>query len=178
MYTAFLLLLWLALASPLTVAAQQAPQRLTLAAALDRAERQNLDLAAARARRAVALAGVRMAGQRPNPTASFGALRDTPHESLIFDQPLEIGPRRGRRIEVARQESALTEVGIAAVERQVRHSVRDAYFALARARGATALQAEVLRLAERLQEIARARLEAGDVPQLEVTQAELAVART
>jgi cobalt-zinc-cadmium efflux system outer membrane protein len=177
MYAVLFLLLSLALASPLTVAAQQAPPRLTLAAALERAERQNLDLAAARARRAVALAGVRVAGERPNPTASFGALRDTPHESLFFDQPVEIGPKRGRRIEVARQGSALTEADIVAAERQVRHSVRDAYFALAHARGATAQQAEALRLAERLQGIARARFEAGDVPQLEVTQAELAAER-
>lgn len=157
--------------------AQQAPQRLTLAAALERAERQNLDLAAARARRAVAQAGVRIAGQRPNPAVTIAASRDFPHENLLFDQPLEIGPRRGRRIEVARQESALTDADIAAVERQVRRFVRDAYFALAHARGATARRTETLRLAERLQGIARARFEAGDIPQLEVTQAELEVAR-
>jgi cobalt-zinc-cadmium efflux system outer membrane protein len=157
--------------------AQQAPQRLTLAEALERAERQNLDLVAARAQRAVAEAGVRVAGQRPNPTASFGALRDAPHESLFFDQPIEIGPRRGRRIDLARQESALTETDITAVERQVRRSVRDAYFALAHARGATSQRTEALHLAERLQGIAQARFEAGDIPQLEVTQADLEVAR-
>lgn len=155
----------------------QAPQRLTLAAALERAERQNLDLAAARARRAVAQAGVQIAGERPNPTATFATLRDTPHQSLYFDQPIEIGGRRGRRIEVARQESVLTEADIGAVERSVRRSVRDAYFVLAHARGATSRRAEGLRLAERLLEIARARFEAGDIPQLEVTQAELEVAR-
>lgn len=157
--------------------AQRAAQKLSLTEALERAARQNLDLAAARARRAVAQAGLRVAGERPNPTAFFGALRDTPHESMFFDQPVEIGPRRGRRIEVARQESALTDADIAAVERQVRRSVRDAYFAMAHARGATARRTEALRLAERLQGIARARFEAGDIPQLEVTQAELEVAR-
>ncbi|MGA3295775.1 MAG: TolC family protein [Candidatus Acidiferrales bacterium] len=159
------------------VGAQQAPQRLTLASALDLAERQNLDLVAARARRAVAMAGVRVAGQRPNPAANFAALRDTPHESLFFDQPVEIGPKRKDRIELARQEGTLTEADISAVERQVRHSVRDAYFALAHARATTKGQGSVLKLAERLQEIARARFEAGDVPQLEATQAELEVVR-
>src|SRR5271170_5290801 len=91
-----------AISSP--ICAQQAPQpasqpqRLTLAAALDLAEKQNLDLVAARAQRAVSLAGIRIAGERPNPTANFGATRDTPHESLFFDQPVELGPKRERRI--------------------------------------------------------------------------------
>lgn len=158
-------------------AQQPAPQRLTIANALDLAERQNLDLVAARARRAVAQAGVRIAGERPNPTLSFGATRDTPHESAFIDQPVEIGPKRGRRIEVARQESALTEADISLLEKQVRRGVRDAYFGLARARGATAQQEEALKLARRLDDIAKARFGAGDIPQLEVTQAELEAAR-
>jgi len=158
-------------------AQQAAPQGLTIANALDLAERQNLDLIAARARRAVAQAGVRIAGERPNPTLSFGATRDTPHESAFIDQPIEIGPKRGRRIEVARQESALTETDISIFEKQVRRDVRNAYFGLAHARGATAQQAEALKLAGRLHDIAKARFEAGDIPQLEVTQAELEAAR-
>jgi len=156
---------------------QQAGQPLTVASALAMAERQNLDLLAARAQRAVALAGVRIAGERPNPTASFATLRDTPHESLFFDQQIEIGGKRKDRIEVARQEGALTDGDIAALERQVRHNVRDAYFGLAHARAMTARQSDVLKLAQRLHDIAHARFDAGDVPQLEVTQAELEVAR-
>jgi len=166
----------LAVISP-ALSAQQGRQRLTLASALDLASRQNLDLAAARAQRAVALAGVRIAGERPNPAANFAALRDTPHESLFFDQPVEIGPKRKDRIELARQEGTLTETNISAVERQVRHSVRDAYFALAHARATTAQRSDALKLAERLHEIAQARFNAGDIPQLEVTQAELEAAR-
>ncbi len=153
------------------------PRRLTLAAALDLAEKQNLDLAAARAQRAVALAGVRAAGERPNPSAFFSATRDTPHDSVFLDQPLEMGFKRKRRIELAQQETALTDTDISAIERQIRRSTRDAYFALAHARGASAEQAEVLQLAERLRDIARARFDAGDIPELEVTQAELEVAR-
>jgi cobalt-zinc-cadmium efflux system outer membrane protein len=157
--------------------APQAGQPLTVASALDIAERQNLDLLAARAQRAVALAGVRVAGERPNPTASFAALRDTPHESLFFDQQIETGGKRKDRIEVARQEGALTDADLAAVERQVRHSVRDAYFGLAHARAMTSQQNDVLKLALRLHDIAQARFQAGDVPELEVTQADLEVER-
>src|ERR1039458_9623356 len=157
--------------------AQQRAQSLTLASALALAEKQNLDLAAARSKRTVGLAGVRIAAERPNPAASFGVARDSPHESAVIDQPLEIGSQRKRRIEVAQQERALTETGISAMERQVRRQVREAYFALAQSRGVTAQQASAVKLAERLHEIASARFQAGDIPQLEVTQAELEVAR-
>ncbi len=156
---------------------QQAPQKLTVAEAIDLAEKQNLDLIAARSQRAVALAGARIAGERPNPTLSFGAARDTPHETALIDQPLEIGPKRERRIEVARQESALTEADISALERQVRRKVRDAYFGLAHARSATAQQNEAVTLTERLRDIAKSRFDAGDIPQLEMTQSELEAAR-
>jgi outer membrane protein, heavy metal efflux system len=157
--------------------AQQAARRLTITDALDMAEKRNLDLRSARAKQAVALAGVRTAGERPNPTASLGVSRDSPHENALIDQPIEIGPKRERRIHVARQEVIAAEVDIAAVEKEVRRRVRDAYFSLAHARGSTAQQAAALRLAERLHEIAQVRFEAGDVAQLEVTQAELEVAR-
>ena len=160
------------------VDSQLTMRRLTIAEALDLAERQNLDLLAARAKQAVAQAGVRIAAERPNPAMSVGVSRDSPHENALVDQPLEIGPKRTRRIEVARHEIAATDTDISAIEKQVRHRVRDAYFGLAHARGATAQEAAALRLAERLHEIAQARFEAGDVAQLEVTQAELEVART
>lgn len=171
--------LWVFLCLPLAAmpAPAQQGQPLTLSQALEVADRQNLDLAAARAQRAVALAGVRIAGERPNPTATFSATRDAPHQSLFFDQPLEIGSRRQRRIDLARERGILTETDIAAKAREIRRSVREAFYALALARGVTALQAEVLKLAERLLEIGNARFEAGDVPQLEVSQSELEVAR-
>src|SRR5579864_7685684 len=120
----------------LATAAQQAPQKLTLAQALDMANRQNLDLIAARAQRAVAAAGVKIAVQRPNPTGNFTALRDDPHEGWWFDIPLELGSKRGRRIDLARAQGVLTDDDVAALERLTRQNVRDAFFALALARGA------------------------------------------
>ena len=166
---------FLALSAPSLRA--QAPQKLTLHEALERANRQNLDLASARLRRAVSEAGIRIARQRPNPTVTFGALRDLPHEDLLLDQPLELGGQRGRRIELARRQVSLTDAEYSALERQVRRSVRVAYYAVALARGVTAYQTRQLDLAKRLQEIAQARFEAGDVPQLEVFQANLVLAR-
>lgn len=172
-----LLPLFLLAAGSPPMGAQQEPAGLTLAAALDLAQKQNLDLEAARSRRVVALAGMRIAGERPNPTVSFGVARDSPHENALVDQPLEIGFQRKRRIEVAQQEGVLTDTEISAVERQLRRQVREAYFGLAQARGVTAQQTEAVKLAARLYDIADARFQAGDIPQLEVTQAELEVAR-
>src|SRR5712691_1845946 len=62
----------------------QQPNRLTLQKALELASRQNLDLAAARQRRSVTQAGVQIARQLPNPTATVAVLRDTPHESVFL----------------------------------------------------------------------------------------------
>jgi len=164
------------LGSITTVQGQQPPQ-LTVQEALDLADKQNLDLGAARRRRAVALAGIQIARQRPNPTANFTALRDEPHEGLFFDQPVEIGGQRGRRIDVARQEGALTEVDIAALAREVRRSTREAYYAAAYARAESDRLARVVELAKRLAQIAEDRFKTGDVAQLEVIQTGLEVSR-
>ncbi len=155
----------------------QPPKKLGLREAFELATKQNLDLAAARERRAVSQAGVRIAGQLPNPTASFTALRDSPHEGLFFEQPLEIGGKRRRRIELARQETGLTDMEIEALTRQIRRRVREAFYAAASAGSVTQQRARALELAKRLREIAQARFAAGDVPQLEVFQADLEVSR-
>ena len=155
----------------------QQPPRLTVQEALDLADKQNLDLAAVRRQRAVALAGIQIARQRPNPTANFTALRDEPHEGLFFDQPIEIGGKRARRIDVARQEGALTEVDIATLARQVRRGTRQAYYAAAYARAESERLARVVDLAKRLELIAEERFNAGDVAQLEVMQTGLEVSR-
>ncbi len=170
-------------ALPLIFVAATAPAfpeesgRLALREALELAQSRNLDLVAARRRRAVSSAGIRAAGQRPNPTLNFAALRDTPHEGLFFVQPLELGGKRSRRIEVARQESGLTEVEITVLEREVRRNTREAFYGLTLARAETGRLKRVVQLAERLKQIAQERFEAGAVPRLEVIQAELALAR-
>jgi cobalt-zinc-cadmium efflux system outer membrane protein len=158
-------------------ALSQQPPRLTVQEALELADKQNLDLAAARRQRAVALAGIQIAKQRPNPTANFTALRDEPHEGLFFDQPIEIGGQRGRRIAVARQEGALTEVEVAALARQLRRNTREAYYAAAYARAESERLSRLVELAKRLGQIAEERFNAGDVAKLEVIQTDLEVSR-
>src|SRR5689334_4029552 len=95
--------LWAALVAALCTCAcrpavAQQTARLTLDDVLRLANQNNLDLVAARARRAAALAGIAIAKERPNPTVSFGAARDVPHESVLLDQPFELGLKRAKRI--------------------------------------------------------------------------------
>jgi cobalt-zinc-cadmium efflux system outer membrane protein len=180
-----LVALWLLLATAATSLAQEQPPgkggappatTLTLRDALERANRQNLDLAAARLRRSISQAGIRVAGQLPNPTLNFTALRDTPHEGLFFDLPVEIGGKRGRRIELARQGDFLTVVEIDSLARQIRRRVRAAYYAVTHTQTFTAQKQRALELARRVDEIAKARFDAGEVAQLEPLRADLEVA--
>jgi outer membrane protein, heavy metal efflux system len=169
--------LLLILAMGAAYARSQETRPLTLQAALDIASKQNLDLIAARQRRDVAAAGIRIARQRPNPTFNFSASRDDPHEGVFFGQPIELGGKRGRRMDVARQEGVLTDAEISALERQVRRNTREAYYNLAFAHADTGRLNKMVELAERLKQIADERFNAGAVPELEVIQAEVELDR-
>src|SRR5436190_17891282 len=103
-------------------------QPLDLKMALAEADANNLELRAALQQRAMALAGIATARQIPNPTVTFGALRDVPHESVTIDQPIEMGGKRSNRIAVAREEQRGTEVDIAALRRQIRRRTRETCF--------------------------------------------------
>ena len=153
------------------------PRPLSLAAALELARRQNLDLAAAERQREIARAEILVAGERPNPIANFDALRDEPHEGLFFTQDLELGGKRRHRIEVAQASAGLTDARISTVATALRRQVREAYYALAFASAKVNLQQRMLGLAQQLARIAHQRYDAGDVAWLEVLQAELGVHR-
>jgi len=149
---------------------------LDLQTALEMARNSNLELRAARQQRAVTLAGIRIAGQFQNPSVSFGALRDVPHESLVWDQPIELG-KRGKRIGVAREEQKATDIDIAVVERQIRHRTRDAFYKAVLARADVEETKSALDLSTRIRDAVQTRYDAGDVAQLEVIQAEVELAR-
>src|SRR5258706_8006826 len=105
-----------------------AQQPMDLAGALRQAESSNLELLAIRQQRSIALAGLSTARQIPNPTISFSAARDTPHESVVWDQPVELGGKRSKRIAVAQEEQRAIDLDIAALSRQVRRRTREAFF--------------------------------------------------
>jgi cobalt-zinc-cadmium efflux system outer membrane protein len=149
----------------------------TLQSVLATAEEHNPTLRAARLGRAVDLAGLAVAGQRPNPEASFEAARDTPHEVFSIGVPLELGGKRARRLDVANATVARTTADLAVQALDVRRSVRVAYFELVAATSRVQTTSELRTLAERTRGAARDRFESGAAPRLEALQAELALAQ-
>src|SRR3979490_468629 len=63
---------------------------LTLQAAFDRALNANPTIAAARLRRAVNTAGIRVAGERPNPDVHAEIEKETPKQSFGVSVPFEL----------------------------------------------------------------------------------------
>ena len=159
------------------IAIGQAPGKLTLNDVLTLAEQRNLDLAAARAKKAAALAGIAIAKERPNPTVTFSRTRDVPHESVVLDQPFELGLKRSKRIEVAKGETVLNDLETDTLARQIRSKTRQAFYNVLLARAQSDQAAEALQLAQRLQQIAQDRFAVGDIAQLEVLQTGLEVSR-
>ena len=168
---------WLGLVLLGAVLTAQSPAPLDLKAALETANTANLELRAARQQRALALAGITTARQFPNPTVSFSVSRDAPHESALWDQPLDIAGQRGKRIAVAREEQRSIELDIAALERQVRRRTREAFYRALAAREQTQQAKAALDLTSRLKEIVQERFDAGDVAQLDVIEADVELSR-
>src|SRR5262245_36027666 len=78
---------------------------------------------------------------------------------------------------VAEAQTRTVEAELARLAAETRNQVRRAYFSLAAAPQRTAETAELQRLAENARAAARARFEAGDVPRLDVLQAELSASQ-
>jgi cobalt-zinc-cadmium efflux system outer membrane protein len=153
------------------------PTPLTFDAARSYAETHNLAVDAARRGRAIREAAIRAAGQRPNPAFDAEASRDTPHQTLTFEFPIEIGSQRSRRIDVANGELLLADIDVQAGMRIVRRQLREQFFGLLAADERVRLAESVVEIATRVRDAAQARFDAGAVPRLEVMQADLGVSR-
>src|SRR5882724_719727 len=92
---------------------------LTFENALDLATSRNLGLEAARRQRAIRDAAVRTARQLPNPEIAADVTQDTPHYGVMFNIPVEIGGKRTRRIDLAKQELTLADVDVQSEMRSV-----------------------------------------------------------
>ena len=174
--SAFLLAVVSLIAAPAVCGAQApAEAALTLSQAIDIALTANPGLVGARLQAEVARAGVGVARQRPNPELLLEETRETPHDAATLSQTIETAGKRRRRIELAETGVAGREAQLARAIAEVRNRVRRAFFALAAAQRRLAGTEDLLHLAERTRDTARARFESGDVPRLEVLQAELAI---
>ena len=150
---------------------------LTFDAALALATARNLGLEAARRQRAIREATVRAAGQIPNPDIAVEVTRDVPHQSVIFSLPVEVGGKRSRRVDLAKEELTLADVDVQREIRAIRRDVRQSFYALVAADAQAQLADSVREIARRVRDAAQARFDAGAAPRLDVLQADLGVTR-
>jgi len=153
----------------------QAPPTLSLNAAIARAVEANRAVLAARSARAIDLAAVQAAGQRPNPELSVEAERETPHWSFGGAVPVEISGKRQRRIDVANATLAVTEAETARITADVRSDVRRAYYQAVASVRRLEIAQELETIATRARDAAQERFETGAAPRLEALQAQLAL---
>jgi len=157
--------------------AQPAQAPLTFRAAMDQVISTNLELAAVRRARAIRQAEVRAAGQWANPEFSAEITRDSPHGDVAIGFPVDIGGVRSRRVAVAKEGLAMADVEEAAALKDLRRKVRLAFYGLLAADERIVLADGMLKVAERVKEVAQARFEEGAAPRLDVMEAELSVVR-
>ena len=122
-------------------------------------------------------AAIVSAKQLPNPEFSFEITRDTPHETVGFGLPFELGGKRARRIDLAREEQSLADLEVRGALQSLRGELRRSFYGLLAAEERVSLADEVEAIARRVREAAQARLDEGIAPRLDVLEAELGLAR-
>ncbi|MEO7272941.1 MAG: TolC family protein, partial [Vicinamibacterales bacterium] len=173
-----MLVAWLSVGGMLraqTLAAPSGPG-LTLGEALTLALAAHPSLRAARLQRSIDVANVGVAGERLNPEIQYEGSKETPRQGIGATLPLELGGKRARRIDLATSTIAVNDADLARVIVEVRHEVRRAYFDAGAAALRVQIALDVRALARRARDAANARVTAGDVPQSDLTQSDLALA--
>ena len=171
---------WLAAAAVLASvvqAAAQAPVTLSLNDAFARAADASPAAVAARTARAIDVAGLGVAQQRPNPDFGFEYDKETPHWAFAGTLPLEVAGKRQRRIDVANAALAVTDAETARIRADLRADVRRAYFEAVAAERRIGIAQELEALATRARDAAQERFQTGAAPRLEALQASLALAQ-
>ncbi|WBO21530.1 TolC family protein [Sphingomonas abietis] len=156
---------------------------LTLAQAIERARASAPSLDAAHAGIRAADAGRRVAGLRPNPTASadienVGGSRayhgiEAPKQTVAIGLPLELGGKRPARIAVAESQRGRAGLDQALAEAELRESVTDAYVETIAAERRLGASREQARIAGETVHGAQARVEAGKASPLERQRADV-----
>ena len=154
-----------------------APATLSLSDAMSRALEANRTVLAARTARPIDVAGIAVAGQRPNPDVSFEYARETPHWAFMGTLPLEISGKRRARVDVANATLAVTDAETARITADVRADVRRAYYQAVAATRRITITQELEAIATRLRDAAQDRFQTGAAPRLESLQASLALAQ-
>lgn len=159
----------------------QASQSLSLPQAIATAFSHNPDIAAARWEIGVAEGGRVQAGLIPNPELSWeveDTRRNTSTTTVLLSQTLELGGKRGARIDLAKQGQSTAEIELERRGNDLRADVMQAFYAASRAQTGLDLAKESQKLAERGLYVAQGRIRAGKSSPVEATRAEVQLAET
>lgn len=162
----------------LAMAQVASAQTLTLESALQSAFADNPDLAAAQWEIDIAQGGRQQAGLIPNPVASWDAedtRRSTRTTTVKLSQTLELGGKRGARIDVASRAQDAAAQELEQRRNLLRAEVIDGFYGALRAQERLELAQRSMALAERGLVVANGRVTAGKSSPVEATRAQVQV---
>ncbi|MDR7047617.1 cobalt-zinc-cadmium efflux system outer membrane protein [Duganella sp. 3397] len=177
----YFLPLWLAAWPAFALAASEPAAPLTLHTALALAAEANADLSAARHELAATDGAVQQAGLLPNPTLEVERVDrkradDARETTFLLSQPLELGGKRGARMQAAEHTRDSAAAALGARQAEIRANVIDAWFAVLAAQEQLRLAQESSELAQRAAQATGRRVIAGKVSPVEETRAKVAAA--
>ncbi|MCU7239100.1 TolC family protein [Pseudomonas peradeniyensis] len=164
----------------LLLAGPAGAQGLSLDQALDAAFAQNPDFAAIGREIGIAEGERRQAGLIPNPELSWeveDTRRDTSTTTVTLSQALELGGKRGARIEVAEAGQAIARLELERQRNSLRADVIQAFHAALRAQTALELAQQSQALTERGLRVVDGRVRAGQSSPVEATRAQVQLAQ-
>jgi cobalt-zinc-cadmium efflux system outer membrane protein len=158
------------------VASAAQAQTLTLNSALQTAFANNPDLAAAQWEIDITQGGRQQAGLIPNPVLSWDAedtRRNSRTTSIKLSQTLELGGKRGARIDVASRAQDAAALTLEQRRNTLRADVIDNYYGALRAQERLDLAQRSMAVAERGLGVANGRVAAGKASPVEATRAQV-----
>ncbi|SDU66986.1 MULTISPECIES: TolC family protein [Pseudomonas] len=161
------------LTSPLFAATAQ---MLTMDQALETAFANNPDLAAAQWETGIAQGERQQAGLIPNPEVSWEAedtRRNSRTTTVMINQPIELGGKRGARIEVASRAQDAAGIELERKRNVLRADVIQAFYSSSTAQQRLLLSRQSIELAERGLRVAQGRIKSGKSSPVEGTRAEV-----
>ncbi|HEY5974894.1 MAG TPA: TolC family protein, partial [Geobacteraceae bacterium] len=160
-------------------------QTLSLSQVVQFSLQHNGDLISFREEKGVRDAGKVRAGLLPNPTLEFearsGALTGSSDEnslSLGVSQEFPLAGKRDKRLTIAERELEMYRWQLADRERVIREEVKTAFYDAIIAKKRTDLADRAIVLNRQLLDVARERLAAGDIPELEMNLVKVELARS
>ncbi|HLG28905.1 MAG TPA: TolC family protein [Candidatus Brocadiales bacterium] len=175
--------------SSLRAEGEAIPETLTLDIAIQTALEKNPQLASMRKNIAAAEGRIKQSQLRPNPRLEYNAEEVPGHgtngidlgkgqNTLGIGQLFETGGKRRLRTEVARKEKTVAEFEYETLALNIESETKRAFYEVLAAREGLKITEETLNIARNLEDAARKRFEAGDIPQVEVFKAEVEAARS